>query len=239
MGDTTTHGATSMEKQSVDNEEIDLELISEAESSKKVNCSIDCDAKKIGDKDFEIEIESDDELNLTMKCREEQNSIGLQKGNTYTARNRNRYRYQEGFVAEIDSSEDDIEAKLRIEETEENRGGTWAYYDKKNEEWVTVETTSKNGYLECETDHFSIWTVLVPEIDFTLLSIIGAGIGAAVLAAYCLSGDHESCPVYVLKKEVNKLKTEAQLSIRSESSFRERVEKGLEKIVEIVREMQR
>ena len=156
------------------------------ESSKKVNCSIDCDAKKIGDKDFEIEIESDDELNLTMKCREEQNSIGLQKGNTYTARNRNRYRYEEGFVAEIDSSEDDIEAKLRIEETEENRGGTWAYYDKKNEEWVTVETTSKNGYLECETDHFSIWTVLVPEIDFTLLLIIGAGIGAVVLAGVAI-----------------------------------------------------
>lgn len=156
------------------------------ESNEKANCSIDCDAKKIGDKDFEIEIESDDELNLTMKCREEQHSIGLQKGNTYTARNRNRYRYQEGFVAEIDSSEDDIEAKLRIEETEENRGGTWAYYDNKNEEWVTVETTSKNGYLECETDHFSIWTVLVPEIDFTLLSIIGAGIGAVVLAGVAI-----------------------------------------------------
>ena len=156
------------------------------ESNEKANCSIDCDAKKIGDKDFEIEIESDDELNLTMKCREEQHSIGLQKGNTYTARNRNRYRYEEGFVAEIDSSEDDIEAKLRIEETDENRGGTWAYYDKKNEEWVTVETTSKNGYLECETDHFSIWTVLVPEIDFTLLSIIGAGIGAAVLAGVAI-----------------------------------------------------
>lgn len=156
------------------------------ESNEKANCSIDCDAKNIGDKDFEIEIESDDELNLTMKCREEQNSIGLQKGNTYTARNRNRYRYEEGFVAEIDSSEDDIEAKLRIEETEENRGGTWAYYDNKNEEWVTVETTSKNGYLECETDHFSIWTVLVPEIDFTLLLIIGAGIGAVVLAGVAI-----------------------------------------------------
>ena len=64
-------------------------------------------------------------------------------------------------------------------------------------------------------------------------------LGEIVVTAYCLSDDHQSCPVYVLKKEVNKLKTEAQLSIRSESSFRERVEKGLEKIVEIVREMQR
>ncbi len=156
------------------------------ESNEKANCSIDCDAKKIGDKDFEIEIESDDKLNLTMKCREEQNSIGLQKGNIYTARNRNRYRYQEGFVVDIDSSEDDIEAKLRIEENEENRGGTWAYYDKKNEEWVTVETTSKNGYLECETDHFSTWTILVPEFDYTLLLIIGSIIGAIVLAGIAI-----------------------------------------------------
>ena len=158
------------------------------ESKEKANCSIDCDAERIGDKDFEIEIETEDPHNLTMTCREEKHSIGLQKGNTYTARNRNRYKYQEGFVVDIDSSEDDddIEAKLRIEETEENKGGTWAYYDNKNEEWVTVETTSNNGYLECETDHFSTWTVLVPEFDFTLLLIIGAGIGAAVLVGVAI-----------------------------------------------------
>ncbi|MFX0070870.1 MAG: hypothetical protein ACFFAO_07255, partial [Candidatus Hermodarchaeota archaeon] len=153
------------------------------ESNKRTNVSIDCEGKKIGDKDFEILIESDDELNLTMKCREEQKSKGLLNGNTFQVRNRNRYRYQEGFVVDIDSSEDDIEAKLRIEETEENRGGAWAYYDKAEDEWVTVETESKNGYLECETDHFSTWTILVPEIDVSLIIIIGIGIGAGVLIA--------------------------------------------------------
>jgi hypothetical protein len=151
------------------------------ECNERVNCSIDCDAKKIGDKDFEIEIESDDPINLTMNCKEEQHSLGLLKGNTYTVRNRNRYTYREGFVVEVESSEDDIEAKLRIEENDENRGGTWAYYDEKNEEWVTVETTSKNGYLECETDHFSTWTILVPEIDYVLITFIGIGVGALVL----------------------------------------------------------
>ncbi len=156
------------------------------ECNERVNCTIDCEAKKIGDKDFKIEIESDDPLNLTMKCREERHTLGLRNGNTFEVRNRNRYRYQEGFVVDIDSSEDDIEAKLRIEETDENRGGSWAYYDKKNEEWVTVETTTKNGYLECETDHFSTWTVLVPEIDYTLLLIIGAGIGVAVLVGVAI-----------------------------------------------------
>jgi hypothetical protein len=151
------------------------------ECNERINCSIDCEAKEIGDKDFEIEVDSDDKLNLTMKCREERHALGLRNGNTVEVRNRYRHRYQEGFVVDIDSSEDDIDAKLRIEETDENRGGTWAYYDKKNEEWVPVETTSKNGYLECQTDHFSTWTILVPEIDYNLLIIGAAGIGIIVL----------------------------------------------------------
>ena len=156
------------------------------ESKERANCSIDCDAKDIGDKDFEIEIETDDPHNLTMSCKEERHMLGLRKGNTVEVRNQMRHRYQEGFVVEVESSEDDVEAKLRIEENDENRGGTWAYYDKKNEEWVAVETTSNNGYLECKTDHFSIWTILVPEYDFTLLIIIGAGIGAAVLVGLAI-----------------------------------------------------
>ena len=156
------------------------------ESKEKVNVSIDCDAKRIGDKDFEIEIETEDRHNLTMNCKEESNMLGLRKGDTVEVRNRMRHRYQEGFIVEIESSEDDVEAKLRIEENDENRGGTWAYYDEKNEEWVAVETTSNNGYLECETDHFSIWTILVPEYDFTLLIIVGAGIGAAVLVGLAI-----------------------------------------------------
>ena len=156
------------------------------ESKEKFNCSIDCDAKRIGDKDFEIEIETEDPHNLTMNCKEERPMLGLRKGNTVEVRNRIRHRYQEGFVVEIESSEDDIDAKLKIEENDENRGGTWAYYDEKNEEWVAVETTSKNGYLECKTDHFSTWTILVPEYDYTLLLIVGAGIGAAVLVGLAI-----------------------------------------------------
>jgi hypothetical protein len=153
------------------------------ECNERCNVSIDCDAKRIGDKDFEIEIETDDPMNLTMRAREERNTLGLRYGNTFEVRNRNRVRYQEGFVVDIESSEDDIEAKLRIEENEQNRGGSWAYYDEKNEEWVTVETTSNNGYLECETDHFSTWTILVPEISTTMYIIIASGIGAVILVA--------------------------------------------------------
>jgi len=37
------------------------------ESKEKANCSINCDAKRIGDKDFEIEIETEDPHNLTLE----------------------------------------------------------------------------------------------------------------------------------------------------------------------------
>ena len=149
-------------------------------SERAGNLSIEVQKKKIGDKDFEIEIETDKDCNLTIECKEEEAQKGLELGNTVRVRNRVRHRYQEGFVAKIDCTED-CEAKLRIEEDEENRGGTWAYYDKDDEEWIPVETKSENGYLECKTDHFSTWTILVPEIDYTLITFIGIGVGAAVL----------------------------------------------------------
>ena len=150
------------------------------EANKPANLDIKCDGERIGDKDFEIEVEADRAFNMTMNCKEEQNTKGLRKGNIIEARNRVRYRYQEGFVADIECTED-CDAKLRIQETEQNKGGTWAYYDEEDEEWVPVETTSEDGYLECETDHFSTWTVLVPETDYTLIILIGVGIGAAIL----------------------------------------------------------
>ena len=150
------------------------------ESNKPANLDIKCDGKRIGDKDFEIEVESDKSFNMTMKCKEEQYEKGLLKGNTVQVRNRVRHRYQEGFVAEIESTED-VEAKLRIKENDDNRGGTWAYYDKDDDEWIAVETKSSNGYLECKTDHFSTWTILVPEVSTNILIIVGIGVGAAIL----------------------------------------------------------
>ena len=155
------------------------------EANKPANVSIKCDAEKIGEKDFEIEVDADESFNMTMKCKEEEYEKGLLKGNTVQARNRNRYRYQEGFVADIESSED-CEAKLRMQANDENRGGTWAYYDEGDEEWVTVETTEKDGYLECETDHFSTWTILVPEIDYIILIIVGISIAAVILIGVAL-----------------------------------------------------
>jgi len=150
------------------------------EANKPANVNIKCDAERIGEKDFEIEVDADETFNMTMKCKEEEYEKGLLNGNTVQARNRNRYRYQEGFVADIECT-CDCEAKLRMQANDENRGGTWAYYDESEEEWVPVETTEKDGYLECETDHFSTWTILVPEIDYTILVIAGISIAAVIL----------------------------------------------------------
>lgn len=149
-------------------------------SERAGNLSIECEEKKIGNKKFEIDVEPEKDCNLTMECKEEEAQKGLELGNTVRVRNRVRHRYQEGFVAKIECTED-CDAKLRIEENEDNKGGTWAYYDKDDKEWIPEETKSENGYLECETDHFSTWTILVPEIDYTLIIFISIGIGAAVL----------------------------------------------------------
>ncbi len=141
-------------------------------SAVNIELIINCDALRIGTKDFEIEIDADQDLQMNMTCTEEQAELGLLKGNTYQIRN--RYRYQEGFCLLIQcNSSDQIQAKLKIQSTNENRFSTWAYYDEPSEEWVTVPTTVEEGYLVAETDHFSYWTVLQLETENDVLIYIG------------------------------------------------------------------
>ncbi|MHA1985687.1 MAG: hypothetical protein ACW98D_03515 [Promethearchaeota archaeon] len=143
-------------------------------STVDIDVNINCDALRIGVKDFEIEIEGDQILQMNMTCTEEQAELGLLKGNTYQARNRNRYQYQEGFCLLVQcNNSNQIQAKLKIQATNENSHCSWAYYDETSEDWVTVPTTLKDGYLIAETDHFSYWTVLLPETESNLLMYIG------------------------------------------------------------------
>jgi len=149
-------------------------------SNVNIDVNINCDALNIGDKDVEIEITATSDVQMNMTCKEEEAELGLLLGNTHQARNRNRYQYQEGFVCNLSCNSTNFQAKLKIQATNENRVGSWAYYDEAAQEWVTVPTTEVNGYMVCETDHFSTWTLLIPEINWTLI-IIGVGIGAAVI----------------------------------------------------------
>ena len=63
---------------------------------------INCDALGIGEKDVVIEVEGTGELKLTMTCTREEAQLGLMKGNLKRVRNRNTYRYLEGFCIKMD-----------------------------------------------------------------------------------------------------------------------------------------
>ena len=153
------------------------------------NCSanaqinIVCDALNIGEKDFQLEVDSEHDLQMNMTCTEEQAQLGLTKGNTMQVRNRNRYRYEEGFCISIECNQSQIQAKFKILATNQNRDGSWAYYDEENEEWVSVPTAVQNGYLVAETNHFSVWTVLIPESED---SIMGYGVIGAMFAGVAM-----------------------------------------------------
>jgi hypothetical protein len=137
---------------------------------------------KIGVKDFIIEVtDSSRDMEMNMTCTEEQEELGLLLGNRYTVRNRNRFQYQEGFAINISCNCSEIQARLRIKANNQNRNGEWAYYDGDNGEWIAVPTqVDSEGYLTATTDHFSVWTVLIPETDYTLI-IIGASVATVAL----------------------------------------------------------
>lgn len=147
--------------------------------------NMDCQALQIGVKDFVVEIDGDQDLQMNMTCTREELQLGLQMGNTYRIRNRNMYQYQEGFCCYIECNGTFLQARLRIQATNQNRVGTWAYYNEATNEWISVPTSIEDGYLTAVVDHFSYWTILIPE-DTTLYVIIGVSI--AVVAAVVILG---------------------------------------------------
>ena len=161
------------------------------EANVNLDMNFDCDALRIGAKDFAIEIEGTGDLQMNMTCTEEQAELGLLKGNTYQIRNRNRYQYQEGFVVDLECNGTFTRAKLSIKATNENRIAQWAYYDEATEEWVSVPTTVEDEYLTAEVSHFSTWTVLIT--DYTL-AIVGFSIGGGVVALIIIAS------VFYIKK---------------------------------------
>ena len=158
-----------------------------------INCSVDCEVTlsceslKIGAKDFKIEIEGTEDLEMNMTCTEEQAELGLLLGNRYTVRNRNRFLYQEAFCVNLQANTSFTQAKLMIQASSQNVGGSWAYYDDSTDVWVTVPTTEEDGYLVATTDHFSYWTILIPESDL-LFYIIIVAIIVGIIAVVSIVG---------------------------------------------------
>ncbi|MHA1242805.1 MAG: hypothetical protein ACTSQU_18785 [Promethearchaeota archaeon] len=149
------------------------------EANVNLDMNFDCDALRIGAKDFAIEIEGTGDLQMTMTCTKEQAELGITMGNTHQirVRNRNQVHYEEGFVVDLDCNGTFTRARLSITATDDNRMGEWAYYNEATEEWVSVPTTVEDGYLTAEVTHFSTWTVLLP--DYTL-AIVGFSIAGGV-----------------------------------------------------------
>ena len=151
---------------------------------------LNCDDLPLnGDKQFELELEAERDLQMNMTCTREEEQKGLQLGNTYRVRNRNQnLSYQEGFCIRIQtnkSGEEQIKAKLKIQANDENQEGTWAFYNETHGGWESVPTTVQGGYLVGETNHFSYWTILIPESnDDSIWGFVGveAVIGIAVIA---------------------------------------------------------
>ncbi|MFX0003542.1 MAG: hypothetical protein ACFE9J_08660 [Candidatus Hermodarchaeota archaeon] len=67
-----------------------------------LNLDINCEALKIAEKDFMLELEGDKNLKMTMTCTREEIQLGLMDGNIYRIRNRNVYKYQEGFCVTLE-----------------------------------------------------------------------------------------------------------------------------------------
>ncbi|MFW9771542.1 MAG: hypothetical protein ACFFEO_05170 [Candidatus Thorarchaeota archaeon] len=150
-----------------------------------LDLNMDCEALQIGVKDFVVEIDGVHDLQMNMTCTREEEQLGLQMGNTYRIRNRNTYQYQEGFCCYIECNGTFTQARIRIQATNQNRVGTWAYYDEATSEWVSVPTTIEDEYLTATITHFSYWTILIPE-NTTLYIIIGVSI--AIVAAVIVIG---------------------------------------------------
>jgi hypothetical protein len=152
--------------------------------------NIECEALKIGAKDFILELSTDGDCLMSMNCTEEQAELGLLKGHRVVTRSRNRYTYREGFCISIGCNCSEIQARLRIKATIHNRNGVWAYYQ--GDKWNPVPTTTEDGYLTAEVNHFSTWTIIIPiagESYIVYLGLIGI-IGVIALVSVLLIRKH-------------------------------------------------
>ncbi|MHA1819930.1 MAG: hypothetical protein ACTSU2_05445 [Promethearchaeota archaeon] len=137
-------------------------------SSANLSLNMDCDAMNIGDRTFELDVNSSGvnlELQLNMTMRKSGEDFGI---NASKIQNRVRARLQHNFAIHLETN-GTIHARLRLEmSAQEAQNKAWAYYNETLDEWVPVETTYEDGMLTADTDHFSTWTIIetVPTISF-------------------------------------------------------------------------
>jgi len=138
--------------------------------NQSVNLDMDVDVDGVGDREFQLEVNTRENAELTIRINASDESIGLEEGKQVQARNQNRYQYREQFQVKLECDEP-VEAKLSLKTGDSE--AQWAYYDENKAEWVTVESSYQDGVLTAETDHFSVWTVLTPEDSIPSYALIG------------------------------------------------------------------
>jgi len=138
--------------------------------NQSVNLNMDVDVDGVGDREFQLEVNTQENAELTIRINASDESIGLEDGKQVQARNQNRYQYREQFQVNL-SCDEPVEAKLSLKTGDSE--AQWAYYDENKSEWITVPSTYENGVLTAETDHFSVWTVLTPEDSIPSYALIG------------------------------------------------------------------
>jgi hypothetical protein len=67
----------------------------------ELDLQISCEALKIQDNNLIIEVIGDDDLQMFMNCTREEQQLGLLNGSIHHMRNRNTYRYLEGFCLSL------------------------------------------------------------------------------------------------------------------------------------------
>ena len=132
--------------------------------NQSVNLNMEVDVDEVGAREFQLEVNTQEQAELTIRINASDESLGLEEGKKVQARNQNRYQYREQFQVNL-SCDEPVEAKLSLKTGDSE--AQWAYYDENKAEWVTVPSTYENGVLTTETDHFSTWTVLTPEEEGT------------------------------------------------------------------------
>jgi hypothetical protein len=71
-------------------------------SNVQMDLNLNCDTDNIKNKEFSIEIQSENTLSMCMTCTREENQLGLMDGKTYRIKNRYTYQYKEGFCVSIE-----------------------------------------------------------------------------------------------------------------------------------------
>ena len=67
----------------------------------ELDLQVSCEALQIQDRDLIIEVIGDDDLKMYMNCTREEQQLGLLNGSIHHVRNRNTYRYLEGFCLSL------------------------------------------------------------------------------------------------------------------------------------------